>query len=715
MPSLSKLSLTTHKTASTDVVLQLLQRGGAGGTVWNPESEDGLSDASGRPRTFDRQSAKPDGFNRMKELISDLKPAGSPLGTKWVAAVRTSMTNKRSTYNYRVHKLYDEIEDAHKKVRTFANLATKNLQKITGRERSGNIPEDQLPLADAEKTEAWDLAKDAEGPFDRWRSLVATKAAMEILASKAAERDTMMRLSPTPKKQEFIGSLMEMLDFSNQETLLDVLVDIVRAFIESPMVAKNAFINMILMGNPGVGKTRIAKAIGKVLGNLGMFIYGGKDVVESGRSDFVAQYEGQTALKTTTFLVSNLEKVVFLDEAYSLTKYDQNGQLEAYGEESTTEIVAFLSQNVGRICMICAGYEDKMSTDFLPANDGLNRRFPYQVVLENYTADQLVKIFIDNLAEAVGKPREVVNTWFTIPAKQILRTIVEEGSKKEQKVVAPSDPRFQTGELAPGQRMEEYIPYPTLHQLFDAQAGAMVNLASVAAMLLTSNEKFTLLGAPAAPGQVAFAVDYRAMYNIMLTLLQRSQYGSESVMEKVAEADAGSGLYPSVAGASEAGARNALSGMMDDDDDDESQTDGMVRPEADAARPGTAIDGPNQRLVTRKAWEFAQMQMDDLLYKTGWFIKRASTATSGKSEMFWRVPEYIRSDKEELKRKATAAAAALAEAQARRASTPSPAPSSLEGDGGGSSVDEDPTAVPRTAPRRGRSRPEGVPDLVGLT
>ena len=69
-----------------------------------------------------------------------------------------------------------------------------------------------------------------------------------------------------------------------------------------------------------------------------------------GRSDFVAEYEGQTAVKTRGFLASQLERVIFLDEAYSLTTLEQKGwkrTLSAYSAEAVSELVAFLSQRVG--------------------------------------------------------------------------------------------------------------------------------------------------------------------------------------------------------------------------------------------------------------------------------------------------------------------------------------------------------------------------------
>ena len=121
------------------------------------------------------------------------------------------------------------------------------------------------------------------------------------------------------------------------------------------------FLNFILMGNPGVGKTRLAGALAAVLGKLGLLVY--DQLVECGRSDFVAEYEGQTAVKARNFLMGGLEKVIFLDEAYSLTTWESKGsaaerRLSAYSGEATTEIVAFLSQRAGSTAFIAASFAD---------------------------------------------------------------------------------------------------------------------------------------------------------------------------------------------------------------------------------------------------------------------------------------------------------------------------------------------------------------------
>ena len=109
--------------------------------------------------------------------------------------------------------------------------------------------------------------------------------------------------------------------------MLDKMVDLVRAFVKEPQIGIQQFFNTIIMGDAGTGKTRLADVLGSAMAQLGMYVY--DDVVECTTADFVARTSARRAPRCGRFFDRNTEKVIFLDEAYSLTEYgtalDQTG------------------------------------------------------------------------------------------------------------------------------------------------------------------------------------------------------------------------------------------------------------------------------------------------------------------------------------------------------------------------------------------------------
>ena len=308
---------------------------------------------------------------------------------------------------------------------------------------------------------------------------------------------------------EFAAAIEELVaDYSMQSILLENVADLIDSFVNHPLVAQHSMLNFVLVGNPGAGKTRLATSLSAVLGKLGLYAY--DQLVVAGRSDFVAEYEGQTATKTRNFLMSNIEKVIFLDEAYSLTTWESAGgaagcegerTLTAYSGEAVTEIVAFLSQRAGSVCFIAAGYEKEMLHDFLPANPGLARRFHLRVWLMDYTASQLVEIYLGALAAAMSDSATrltaaMTRTYFTQPALAFLADILESSQAKQV-------PKF-----------------PLLRETFAAQAGAMATLANTTAVLIASSNRHGQIGLDAR-GQDTWAIGLVDMHNILVTLLQQ--------------------------------------------------------------------------------------------------------------------------------------------------------------------------------------------------
>lgn len=150
--------------------------------------------------------------------------------------------------------------------------------------------------------------------------------------------------------------------------------------------------HMVFMGNPGTGKTTVARLIGQMYRALGMLRKG--HCVEVTRADLVAGYVGQTALKTQEVVKSALDGVLFIDEAYSLSAGD------GFGKEVIEFMVKAMELNRSRLLVIVAGYPEEMRT-FLNINPGLASRFGDPLVFLDYSVSELVEI-LTHTAEKNG-------------------------------------------------------------------------------------------------------------------------------------------------------------------------------------------------------------------------------------------------------------------------------------------------------------------------
>lgn len=144
--------------------------------------------------------------------------------------------------------------------------------------------------------------------------------------------------------------------------------------------------HMVFMGGPGTGKTTIARMIGEMYYKLELIEH--KEVIEVSREDLVAEYLGQTAIKTKQVLNNAKGGILFIDEAYSLIQEN-----DSYGIEAINTILKFMEDNREDTIIILAGYEKQMKK-LLKSNPGLESRFNKFFYFPNYSTEELIQILI---------------------------------------------------------------------------------------------------------------------------------------------------------------------------------------------------------------------------------------------------------------------------------------------------------------------------------
>ena len=155
---------------------------------------------------------------------------------------------------------------------------------------------------------------------------------------------------------------------------------------------KNATLtrHLVFVGNPGTGKTTVARLVGGIYRALGLLSKG--QLIEVDRSELVAGYLGQTALKTAEVCKSAVGGVLFIDEAYSLSG-------DQYGEEAINTLVKEMEDNRSDMVVIVAGYPVPMAK-FIAENPGLASRFRTTIQFDDYSDDELMGIFKGMVAKA---------------------------------------------------------------------------------------------------------------------------------------------------------------------------------------------------------------------------------------------------------------------------------------------------------------------------
>lgn len=207
--------------------------------------------------------------------------------------------------------------------------------------------------------------------------------------------------------------------------------------------------HFVLTGNPGTGKTTVARSLGQVFEALGVLPTG--HVVEVDRSKLVGEYQGHTAAKVIAACKQAEGGVLFVDEAYGLVKGDN----DSFGNEAVDTLLKRMEDDRGKYVVIAAGYDKEMQ-EFLRSNSGLRSRFAHFYHLEDYTPEELTAIFellasADKLKLGPGT-RDKVKAYFTAlcarktrefangrEARNLLGTVMREQSDRLNELDGPPD------------------------------------------------------------------------------------------------------------------------------------------------------------------------------------------------------------------------------------------------------------------------------------
>ena len=199
--------------------------------------------------------------------------------------------------------------------------------------------------------------------------------------------------STTPKKPSATSAMKELkslIGLESVKTEVETLSNFIK--IQQTRAAKGlktsaVSYHCVFTGNPGTGKTTVARILAKIYKKLGVVSKG--HLVETDRAGLVAEYVGQTAVKTNKIIDSALDGVLFIDEAYSLISKSEND----YGKEAIATLLKRMEDDRDRLIVILAGYTKEMK-DFIDSNPGLQSRFNRYIEFPDYTPDELYQIFM---------------------------------------------------------------------------------------------------------------------------------------------------------------------------------------------------------------------------------------------------------------------------------------------------------------------------------
>ncbi len=261
------------------------------------------------------------------------------------------------------------------------------------------------------------LSRQPHTPVDYqlWRKIERGEAGtLEALQQMCEERPAGGSLREGEAAGAALWELKQLVGLSGVKEIVEEIkayIEIGRQRAAHHLKCEQLVLHMIFSGNPGTGKTTVARLLGKLFKGLGVLPKG--HLVEVERADLVGEYIGHTAQKTREQLQKAMGGLLFVDEAYSLGR----GGEKDFGKEAIDVLVKAMEDHRNGFILILAGYRREMAS-FIKLNPGLSSRFPIQIAYPDYSVSELLEI-----ADLMARQRHYS---FSEPAQRKLQRCLTE-------------------------------------------------------------------------------------------------------------------------------------------------------------------------------------------------------------------------------------------------------------------------------------------------